>query len=110
MRIVQGQDNLKIEVELTGQVTENMMTDAMSKEIAYEYKSYDGSTMDSGSWEADGYFMEDDVPVIHYTFKGDDAIPGSARYLRGRAVITNSDGRIAKGKVFTIDIQPDELI
>ena len=51
--------------------------------------------------------MDGDIPVVYYNFKGLDAVPDDCRHLSGRVVV--DDGRIVKGQLWSIVVQPDEL-
>ena len=109
MKLIQGQTNARIEIEVDmldgGQELESLL-EQVTITIEYLYKNYD-SDDDIGTWTADGYFMDGDIPVVYYNFKGLDAVPDDCRHLSGRVVV--DDGRIVKGQLWSIVVQPDEL-
>ena len=114
MELIQGSNDWRLEVEVDyssgGQVTQSELNSATSLKIIYKYIIPDGEDTTEASWTATGYGEDaDGTPYIYYIAEAADIVPDGAQRLVGRAVITDADGLVSKGKKFEIQCFPDEL-
>ena len=112
--LVQLSNDWMIEVEVDYkeglQVTQGELETAMSLEIIYKYIIPDGDDTEEATWTATGYGEDaDGTPFIYYTAKAIDLVPDGAQRMVGRAIITDADGLVSKGKKFEVQCYPDEL-
>lgn len=101
--------NIKVDYDNGTQMTEYELSSAQELKVEYLWRKRDADNV-SGEWTASGYYMSGSAPYIYYEFSGDDAVPDDAAgFLIGRAVITDENGRVSKGKIFEIEVNSDSL-
>lgn len=79
------------------------------REILYSWKDIDGTEISHGTWEATGYYQDDNKIYIYYRFTNLDAVPTYADKLRGYVKLTDSAGRVSIGKTFYVNVLPTTL-
>lgn len=111
MRLIQGQSKVRIEIEADmlngGQQLQSLLENGIVK-IEYAYRDFSGED-ETGTWMADGFFMEGLKPIVYYNFKNGDVIPEDCRYILGRLVVEDPEGRVVLGDSWSIKVHPNEL-
>lgn len=122
----EGQTDVRLEVEIDyedgGQISIAELDAADSIKIYYKFKDLDDSTNDKeGDWDVTGYFLDDGKVVVYYNFgketididdvltEVDVAVPDNCSVLLGRVIVVDGNGKISKGKQFSINVLKSEL-